>query len=68
MVLASSGNSESAVTVLSLFAGSAIVHNFQLASSATGPSANGRVFVFVCIVVIVIIATINSKGLVAKGE
>ncbi|MCE5235412.1 MAG: YedE family putative selenium transporter [Clostridiaceae bacterium] len=45
LVLAGEGNSDSAVTVLGMLAGAALSHNFGLASSAEGPTANGKVAV-----------------------
>lgn len=68
LILASSGNSDSAVTVLGLFAGAALAHNFQLASSATGASSNGKVAALICVIVIVVIAIVNSKAIFKKGE
>ena len=40
LVLSGEGNSDSAVTVLGLITGAAFCHNFGLASSADGPTAN----------------------------
>ncbi len=45
LVLAAEGNADSAVTVLGLTTGAAFCHNFSLASSAAGPTMNGRIAV-----------------------
>ena len=60
LVLAGEGNTDSAVTVIGLAAGAAIAHNFGLASSAEGPTANGKAAVLVGIVVLLVIAACNS--------
>ena len=60
LVLAGEGNTDSAVTVIGLAAGAAIAHNFGLASSAEGPTANGKAAVLVGIVVLLVIAVCNS--------
>lgn len=41
-------------------AGAAFAHNFGLASSADGPTANGKIAVVIGIVVVAAIAVINS--------
>ncbi|MDR0861946.1 MAG: YedE-related selenium metabolism membrane protein [Oscillospiraceae bacterium] len=61
MILAGSGNSDSAITVLGFVAGAAISHNFGLASSAAGTTANGRVAFVICVAVVFIIAFCNTK-------
>lgn len=62
LVLAGEGNTDSAVTVIGLITGAAFAHNFGLAASADGPSANGKVAVIIGIVVITIIACVNTFG------
>lgn len=62
LVLSGEGNSDSAVTVLGLMAGAAFAHNFGLASSAKGPTANGKVAVIVGIIVVTLIACANTFG------
>ena len=61
LVLAGEGNTDSAITVFGLMAGAAVAHNFGLASSGEGPTANGKIAVgdrdFV---VLIVIATVNS--------
>ena len=61
LVLAGSGSSDSAVTVLGMTLGAAVCHNFSLASSAKGPTSNGKIAVIVCLVVVVIIGLLNTK-------
>ena len=60
LVLAGEGNADSAVTVVGLACGAAFAHNFGLASSATGTTANGRVAVIIGIVVVAAIAAVNT--------
>ena len=61
LVLAGSGNSDAAVTVLGFLTGAAICHNFGLASSAAGTTQNGRIAFVVCLVIITAIAVLNTK-------
>ena len=60
LILSGEGNTDSVVTVLGLMAGAAFAHNFGLASSADGPTANGKIAVVIGIVVVAAIAAINS--------
>ena len=60
LILAGEGNSDSAVAVLGLMAGAAFAHNFGLASSGEGPAANGKIAVIVGIVIVAVIASINT--------
>ena len=62
LVLSGEGNSDSAVTVISLIVGAAFAHNFGLASSANGPTANGKIAVIVGLVVVAVIACLNTFG------
>ena len=67
LILAGQGSSDSAVTVMGLFVGAALCHNLGLASSGTAvnaetkelvlgaASANGKIAVIICIVVLFII-------------
>lgn len=73
LILAGSGSSDSAVTVLGMFTGAALAHNFALASSAAakatateaakigGPGPSGQVAVIVCIVALFIVAFLGSS-------
>ena len=73
IILAGQGSSDAAVTVLGLFFGAALCHNFGLASSGTSinpetkevvagaVSANGKVALIICIVVCFVIAFTNKR-------
>ena len=60
LVLTGEGNTDSAFTFLGLFAGAAFAHNFALAASGKGPSANGKIAVIIGLVVVTIIAVTNT--------
>lgn len=60
LVLSGEGNTDSAVTVLGLMVGAAFAHNFGLASSADGPTANGKIAVIIGIVVVAVIASVHT--------
>ena len=60
LVLSGEGNADSAITVLGLMAGAAFAHNFGLAASADGPTANGKIAVIIGIIVVTGIACINT--------
>ena len=60
LVLAGEGNSDSAVTVLGLMVGAAFAHNFGLASSGAGPTANGKIAVLIGLAVVTVIACVNT--------
>lgn len=60
LVLTGEGNTDSAFTFLGLFAGAAFAHNFALAASGKGPSANGKTAVIIGLVVVTIIAVANT--------
>ena len=60
LVLSGEGNSDSAVTVLGLMVGAAFAHNFGLASSGAGPTANGKIAVVIGLLVVTVIACINT--------
>ena len=61
LVLAGSGSTDSAVTVLGMLLGAAFAHNFGLASSADGTTQAGQIATVVCIVVLVAIAALNLR-------
>lgn len=61
MILAGEGNTDSVITVIGLFAGAAFAHNFSLASSAKGPTTNGMIAVAIGLVVMLIIAVVNTR-------
>lgn len=66
LILAGSGNADSAVTVFGMIVGAAFAHNFGLSgnaaseSSAGGVSTNGRVAVVLGIVIVLVISIVNS--------
>ena len=59
LILAGSGNSDSAVAVLGMVAGAAFCHNFSLASSGEGPTFNGKVAVILGLAVVCAIGGLN---------
>jgi len=65
VVLAGSGNSDSAITLLGMIAGSAFAHNFHMASSAAGATNNGKIGLAVSFAVVFFIAVYNTFG---KGK
>ena len=62
LVLSGEGNTDSVITVLGLIAGAAFAHNFKLASSADGPTVNGKIAVIIGLVVVCAIAFFNTIG------
>lgn len=62
LVLSGEGNTDSVITVLGLMAGAAFAHNFKLASSADGPTLNGKIAVVAGIVIVLVIAIVNTVG------
>ena len=64
LVLAGEGNTDSALTVIGLLLGAAFAHNLGLASSADGPTANGKIAVIIGIIVVIIIGECN----IARGK
>ena len=70
LILSGEGNSDSVITVFGYFVGAAFAHNFKLASSATtvtdgvvsgGPTLAGKIATVGILVVLVVIAVINTK-------
>lgn len=61
LILAGEGNSDSAITVVGLFIGAGICHNFGLASSPKGPTSNGQIAVIICFIVLFLISYLNSN-------
>lgn len=56
LILAGEGNTDSAMTVIGMIAGAAFCHNFGLASSGEGPTANGKIAVIIGFVVAVVVS------------
>ena len=65
LVLAGSGNSDSAVTILGMTVGAASAHNFRMASSAAGVTANGKIGFAIVFAIVIFIAVYNTFG---KGK
>jgi len=61
LVLAGEGNSDSAITVAGLVTGAALSHNFGLASSVAGPTANGRIAVMIGFAVVALVTWLNLQ-------
>ena len=73
LILAGQGSSDAAVTVLGMFVGAAMCHNFGLAASGTAINAetkevvagavplNGKIAVLICIAVCFVIAFLNKR-------
>jgi len=68
LVLAGSGNSDSAVTILGMISGAAIAHNFSLASSAEGVTSNGKIGYVIALAAVVLIAVYNTFIKAKAGE
>ena len=77
LILAGEGNSDSAVTVAGYFVGAVFAHNFGLASAATavaedgaitgGPTAAGKLFTVIALIVLFVVAFLNTKATAAAG-
>ena len=61
VILAGEGNSDAGVTVTGFVVGAAICHNFGLASSAKGPTANGMIAVIAGFVILTLIGLFNRE-------
>jgi len=59
MVMAGYGNTDAGITVLGMVFGAGIAHNFNLAASSQGVSANGKVAVLLGIVVLWVIGSFS---------
>ena len=60
LILSGEGNTDSAITVIGLMVGAAFAHNFGLASSGKGPTANGKIAVLIGLAVVTAIACFNT--------
>ncbi len=61
LILAGEGNGDSTITVLGLMVGAGIAHNFGLASSAKGATANGQVAVILILLAFVAVSILNTN-------
>lgn len=68
LILAGEGNTDSAITVVGMLVGAAIAHNFKLASSPKGPTPNGQIAVIICLVILGLIAYLNSEMITTKKK
>ena len=62
VILSGTGNTDSAICVLGMLVGAAFCHNFGLASSADGATPNGKIAVILGLIVVLVIAFMNSKS------
>lgn len=60
IILGAEGNIDSVVTFMGMLVGAAVSHNFGLAASGSGPSANGRAAVLIGLAVVLIIGFMNT--------
>lgn len=60
LILSGEGNTDSAITVIGLMVGASFAHNFGLASSGKGPTANGKIAVLIGLAVVTAIACFNT--------
>ncbi|WP_458863644.1 YedE family putative selenium transporter [Acidaminobacterium chupaoyuni] len=61
LILAGSGNGDSAVTVMGLAVGAAFCHNFKLAASGAGPTPNGKIAVVIGLIITAVIGLMNLQ-------
>ena len=58
--LAKAYRRDESITVLGMVVGAAFCHNFGLASSGAGPTTNGQIAVVIGIIVVAMIAYLNT--------
>ncbi len=71
LILSGEGNGDSSIAVVGMVLGAAFCHNFKLASSTDGPTANGKIAVIVGLVVVTAIAvmyTMKARKTKASAE
>ncbi len=71
VILSAEGNIDSVITFLGLLVGAAFAHNFGLASSAAGATANGKTAVIIGLIVVAAIGFLNmdrSADVTMKGD
>lgn len=61
LVLTGTGNTDSAITYVGMLIGAAFAHNFGLASSGEGTTANGRLATILIIVILLVLGAWNTK-------
>ena len=67
LILSGEGNIDSVISVVGMFVGAAFCHNFGLASSAEGPTMNGKIAVIAGFIAIAAIVLLNISGNRKKG-
>ena len=67
-VMASEGNTDAAITLLGMFVGVAFAQNMNMVSDKSGPTTNGTIAVVVGLLVLFIIAFINTSKLNPKSK
>ena len=66
LILSGEGNTDSVISVMGMLVGAAFAHNFGLASSGAGVTANGKVAALICFAFLAIVSYLNSEDLVKK--
>jgi hypothetical protein len=66
LILSGEGNTDSVISVMGMLVGAALAHNFGLASSAAGPTSNGKIAAIICFVFLGLVSYLNSEDLVKK--
>lgn len=61
LILSAEGKVDSVMNVFGMLVGAAFAHNFGLASSAKGTTANGQIVCIVCLIIVVCIGLANTK-------
>lgn len=61
LILSAEGNIDSVMTVLGLTFGAAFAHNFSLASSAKGPTPNGKLAVVLGFAILLLVSWFNME-------
>ena len=68
IIMAGAGSTDAIMNVIGMFTGSALAHNFALASgpstpeAAGGPGLNGKIAIFVCLAILLIIAYYGEQN------
>ena len=68
LILAGSGNTDSAITVVGMIVGAAFAHNLGLASSAKGTTPAGRIAAIAGVIIMLVIAFTHLKKKDAKAK
>lgn len=70
LILSAEGNIDCVITVLGMTIGAAFCHNFALASSAKGATANGKIAVIIGFAILILISYFNMEkvSFKAKGD